>query len=184
MAIGNSLPGPDGAPLTEVEGMVAGRVGVYPWHAFLSERRRLFDIGVGYAFEAYFNEFYWSRNRHGAFLGLHFLPDYAPMGQGWFLRGQITATGEVFGYQAFEGIGGGGTLAGGVEMENFTYSDSISGEGPRFMGIVSGEYGIGLEAALSYRVMERAEWWTLMLGIKIRSPFLFGIGVLPLSGSF
>src|SRR5690606_18925223 len=86
-----------------------------------------------------------NRNRHGAFLGLNVLAGHYWLGESWRARVVIRGAGEVFGLQAHPGVGGGGSWGLGVELARYTASSEDSGQGPRIIGYVAGEWSLGAE---------------------------------------
>lgn len=183
-AIGNPLPQDDGTPLTDSEVILPGRIGVALQSAWPEQHRRPVEVVAGYAFQVFATPLRQNRNRHGAFLGVSVLGGDFWLGGSWRARIVIRGAAEVFALQAHPGDGGGGSWGIGFEAAEYHSSSDDSGSGPRFLGAVAGELGIGAELVGGYYSIGGAEYGIAAFALTVRWPGLAGVAIVPLAGSF
>lgn len=183
-AIGNAVPDDMGNPLSEVEPVALGRVGVVPQSAWLEQHRRPVDVEAGYTFQVFTSGLRQNRNRHGAYLGVSVLAGDWFVGDNWRARVTMRAFGEYFVLQSFPGDGGGGGWALGFELARYSgYSPDDSGDGITFLGWMAGEWSVGAELFGGVYSVGGAEYGTVGFALTGRWPGLFGVGLIPLTGS-
>jgi hypothetical protein len=182
-AIGNPVPDVDGTPLSESEAIVPGRIGIDVQSMFPEQNRRPIEVDGGYAFQIFTNELRQNRNRHGGFVGVSALLGHFWLGENWRLRIVIRGAGEIYGMQSHPGWGGGGSWAVGLEAAQFNGGSTDTGEGPRFLGAMSGEWSVGGEIFGGVYSIAREEYGTVGFALTVRWPGLAGVGILPLSGT-
>lgn len=183
-AIGNPLPQDDGTPLTESEVILPGRIGLAIQSLVPEQHRRPVEVVAGYAFQVFTTPLRQNRNRHGGFLGVSVLGGDWWLGENWRARIVLRGAGEVYGLQAHPGDGGGGSWGIGFEVAQYSGSSSDSGDGPRFLGAIAGEFGFGAELMGGYYSIGGAEYGIAAFALTVRWPGLAGVAILPIAGSF
>ncbi len=183
-AIGNPLPDVDGTPLSELEPIVPGRIGVTIQSMWPEQNLRPVEVEAGYAFQIFTNELRLNRNRHGGFLGVNVLLGHFWLGENWRARIVLRGSGEYYGLEAHPGHGGGASWALGFEIARFTGSSNDSGSGARFIGAVAGEWSLGGELFGGVYSIGGHEYGTAGFGLTVRWPAVAGVAILPLAGSF
>jgi hypothetical protein len=183
-AIGNPLPQEDGTPLTDSELIIPGRIGLAIQSAFPEQHRRPVEVVAGYAFQVFSTQLRQNRNRHGGFVEVSVLGGDWWLGENWRARIVIRGAGEVYGLQSHPGDGGGGSAGIGFEVAQYSGSSSDTGDGPRFLGAIGGEFGFGAELTGGYYSIGGAEYGIVAFALTIRWPGLAGVAILPLAGSF
>lgn len=183
-AIGNPLPDDEGAPLTEVDALAIGRIGVTPQSAWLEQHRRPVEVEAGYTFQIFTQPLRQNRNRHGAFVGVSVLAGDFWLGANW--RGRVTVRGfaDYVVLQGHPGDGFGGAWALGFEIAQFMREVSDSPTGISFFGLIAGEWSIGAELYGGVYSVGGAEYGTVGFALTGRWPGLFGVGLIPLTGTF
>lgn len=183
-AMGNPLPDDEGAPLSEAEPVVLGRVGVTPQAVWPEQHRRPIEGEVGYAFQVFTHDLRQNRNRHGVYAGVAVHAGDWWLGRNWRARITLRGFAEYFVLQSHPGDGGGGGWALGFEAAQYTRHDGGGGSGLRFSGLAAGEWSIGAELVGGVYSMGGAEYGTAGFALTARWPGLLGVGIIPLSGSF
>lgn len=183
-AFGNPLPrASDGTPLSEVEPVVPGRIGVTLQAAWPEQHRRPIEVEAGYAFQLFTTELRQNRNRHGGFLGVNVLGGDFWLGEGWRARIVIRGAGELYALQDHPGEGGGGSVGLGFEIARYEGSSESRSQGPRILGVIAGEVSVGAEVTGGYYVVGGAEYGLVAFALTVRWPGLAGLAIIPLSGS-
>ncbi|HEY8429757.1 MAG TPA: hypothetical protein VIL20_15340 [Sandaracinaceae bacterium] len=184
-AVGNPLPSPDdGSALSEAEPIIPGRIGITMQAAWPEQDRRPVEVEAGYAFQIFTTELRQNRNRHGAFLGVSVLGGHYWLGEDWRLRIVLRGAGEVFGLQAYPGVGGGGSWGLGLEVARFTSSKNHGEPGrPSLLGYVAGEWSIGAELNGGVYSIGGGEYGIAAFALTLRWPGMAGLVLIPLSGS-
>ena len=184
-AVGNVVPDDMGNPLSEAEPVAIGRVGIVPQSAWAEQHRRPFEVEAGYGFQVFTGALRQNRNRHGAYLGVSVLAGDWFVGDNWRARITMRAFGEYFVLQAHPGDGAGGGWALGFELARYAgYTPDESEGGITFLGWMAGEWSIGAELFGGVYSVGGAEYGTVGFALTGRWAGLFGIGLVPLTGSF
>lgn len=184
-AIGNPLPREDdGTPLSEVEPVIPGRIGIALQSAWPEQHRRPIEVEAGYAFQVFTNGLRQNRNRHGGFLGVNVLGGHYWLPPNWRVRVVLRGAGELFGLQAHPGWGGGGSWSLGVELAQYSSTSEDSGQGPRIVGFVAGEWSFGAELFGGVYTVGGADYGIAAFALTVRWPGIAGVFILPLTGSF
>ena len=183
-AIGNPIPSPsDGTPLSEVEPVLVGRIGVTPQALFPTQHRRPLEVAAGYAFHVFTNELRQNRNRHGIYLGLSVLGGDFWLGDNWRARIVVRGSTEYFVLQDHPGDGGGGSWSFGFEVAQYVHHESSSGDIGLF-GYAAGELSLGVELFGGFHTIAGADYGTIGLAVTLRWPGTFGVVLIPFTGSF
>lgn len=183
-AFGNPLPDVDGTALSDAEGMVVGRIGIVPQSMWPEMNRRPVEIDAGYTFHVFLSENWQRRNRHGGFLGLSILAGHFWLGENWRGRVVLRGAGEIYALQALPGEGGGASWGVGFEVAQFSSAEGESGDGIRFLGWAAGEWSIGAELDGGAYSVAGADYGYVAFAITVRWMGAFGLGLIPLSGTF
>jgi hypothetical protein len=183
-AIGNPLPADDGTPYSEAEGMFLGRIGITPQAMWPEQNLRIFEVEAGYTFHVFAEENWQQRNRHGGFLGLSILAGHFWLGENWRARIVFRGAGEILALQGLPGWGGGGSWGVGVEIARFVSVDGESGGPIQLLGWAAGELSVGGEIFGGVYSVAGADYGVVGFAITGRWPGIFGVGVIPLAGSF
>lgn len=185
-AVGNPLPQEDGTPLSESEVIVPGRVGVVVQSMWPEQNRRIVEVEAGYAFQLFTTQLRQNRNRHGAFLGVSVLAGHFWLGENWRARIVFRGAAEVYGLQSHPGDGGGGSWGIGFEVARFASlsADDDAGSGPRLLGVMAGEWGVGAELQGGVYSIGGAEYGIAAFALTVRWPGMAGLAIIPLTGSF
>jgi len=183
-AAGNPLPDDDGNPLAEVTPIAWGRVGVTPQAMWPEQHRRPVEVEAGYSFQIFTDRIRQNRNRHGGYLGVNLLFGDWWLGGNWRGRLTVRGYGELFALQDHPGEAVGGGWAVGFEAADWAGYTDESPDGLGLFGYAAGELAIGGELFGGVYVVDGQEYGTFGVAITGRLPALFGVLLIPLSGSF
>lgn len=140
---------------------------VHPLQAVRGAEQRPFDVGIGYGFEA------GAENTRDTYLHMAELSGgYYPLSwKAGTARGRLGAftTAEIL---AGRDSGWGATAGTALELTGF--SDSSSSD-ESFAGMAWGQWAIALELSAGYRSLGPASYYTTMVGVAARIPFVAGV---------
>jgi hypothetical protein len=170
-------------PVAMEDGVVASeaitelRTGVHPFQLVDRAGTRRWDLGAGYLFQTTAGDAMVDLWRHGPFVEVGLRLWRRPVSDSTAVRVGVHAGAELL-FDRDDTVGGGGSV--GASLELVTWSSGPfqgSGRDGIVVGGAEGETSVGLVANASYRAVADTEYWTLTMGVSLRSPGLLGLAI-------